>query len=150
MSLNAVQIAGRFTAAPVVRIANSGKSVCNFTIAVDRDRKNAEGQWETDFIPCVAFGSAAEFIEKYFNKGSMAIVVGRLQLRDWTDKDGSSHRTAEILVSNVYFAGDSKREADSGSRQATHRAPSRDSFENARKPEFTEISPDTEDPGLPF
>ena len=105
--LNLVQIAGRFTAAPVVRIANSGKSVCNFTIAVERDRKNADGQRETDFIPCVAFGSAAEFIEKYFDKGSQAIVAGRLQLRDWTDKDGNKRRQAEILCENVYF-GESK------------------------------------------
>ena len=143
--LNAVQIAGRFTAAPVVRIANSGKSVCNFTLAVDRDRKNAEGQRETDFIPCVAFGSAAEFIEKYFDKGSMAIVVGRLQLRDWTDKEGSSHRTAEILVSNIYFAGDRKKEEP---WPAPTPATNPGSLDRAGSTGFEEIS--EEDGGLPF
>lgn len=143
--LNEVQIAGRFTAAPVVRIANSGKSVCNFTIAVDRDRKNADGQRETDFIPCVAFGSTAEFIEKYFNKGSMAIVAGRLQLRDWTDKDGSSHRTAEILVSNIYFAGDRKKEEP---WPAPTPATSPSSLDRDRSTGFEEISEEAGD--LPF
>ena len=145
MALNAVQIAGRFTAAPVVRIANSGKSVCNFTIAVDRDRKNADGQRETDFIPCVAFGSAAEFIEKYFDKGSQAIVAGRLQLRDWTDKDGSSHRTAEILVSNIYFAGDRKKEEP---WPAPTTATNPGSLDRAGSTGFEEIS--DEDGNLPF
>ena len=148
--LNHITVMGRMTRDPETRYTRSNTPVCSFTLAVERDRKNEDGSRATDFIDCVAWRSTAEFIGKYFRKGSMAVADGRLQLRDWTDKDGSSHRTAEILVSNVYFAGDSKREADSGSSQAAHRAPSRDSFENARKPEFTEISPDTEDPCLPF
>ena len=78
------------------------------TLAVDRDYKSQSGEKETDFIDVVAWRSTAEFVSKYFTKGRMAVVEGRLQIRDWTDKDGGRRRSAEVVADNVYF-GDSKR-----------------------------------------
>ena len=111
--LNHITIMGRLTKDPELRRTGSGVAVTSFTVAVDRDIANKEtGKKETDFIDCVAWRSTGEFVEKYFNKGSMAVVSGRLQLRDWTDKDANKRRSAEVLAENVYF-GDSKK--DSGS-----------------------------------
>lgn len=111
--LNHITIMGRLTKDPELRRTGSGVAVTSFTVAVDRDIANKEtGKKETDFIDCVAWRGTGEFVEKYFNKGSMAVVSGRLQLRDWTDKDGNKRRSAEVLADNVYF-GDSKK--DSGS-----------------------------------
>ena len=106
--LNVAIIMGRLTRDPELRRTNSGKPVASFTVAVDRDYA-AEGQEkETDFIDCVAWNGTAEFVSKYFTKGSMIVVNGRLQLRNWTDKEGNKRRSAEILAGNVYF-GESKK-----------------------------------------
>ena len=105
--LNKVFIMGRLTRDPELRRTNSGTAVTSFTLAVDRDFKNADGTKETDFIDCVAWRSTAEFAAKYFTKGRMAIVEGRLQMRDWQDKDGNKRRNAEVIANNVYF-GDSR------------------------------------------
>lgn len=110
--LNKVFIMGRLTRDPELRRTNSGTAVTSFTLAVDRDFKNADGTKETDFIDCVAWRSTAEFAAKYFTKGRMAIVEGKLQIRDWQDKDGNKRRSAEVIADNVYF-GDSKKEGDS-------------------------------------
>ena len=93
---------------PEIRRTNGGTAVTSFTLAVDRDFKT-NGEKETDFIDVVAWRNTAEFVLKYFSKGRMAIVEGRLQIRDWTDKNGNKRRTAEVVADNVYF-GDSKRE----------------------------------------
>ena len=106
--LNVAIIMGRLTRDPELRRTNSGKPVTSFTVAVDRDYAPEGQEKETDFIDCVAWQGTAEFVEKYFKKGSMIVVNGRLQLRNWTDKDGNKRRTAEILASNVYF-GESKK-----------------------------------------
>ena len=106
--LNVAIIMGRLTRDPELRRTNSGKPVASFTVAVDRDYAPEGQEKETDFIDCVAWNGTAEFVEKYFKKGSMIVVNGRLQLRNWTDKDGNKRRTAEILASNVYF-GESKK-----------------------------------------
>lgn len=106
--LNHITVMGRMTRDPETRYTRSNTPVCSFTLAVERDRKNEDGSRTTDFIDCVAWRSTAEFISKYFRKGSMAVADGRLQLRDWTDKDGNKRRQAEILCENVYF-GESKR-----------------------------------------
>ena len=108
MSLNHITIMGRLTKDVELRRTGSGVAVASFTIAVDRDRKNEEGEKETDFIDCVAWRGTGEFVSKYFTKGSMAIVSGRLQIRTWTDKEGNKRRNAEVVADSVYF-GDSKR-----------------------------------------
>lgn len=105
--LNHIVIMGRLTRDPEMRKTGSGVAVANFTVAVDRDFNGQDGQKETDFIDCVAWRKTAEFVQKYFSKGKMIAVSGRLQVRSWTDKDGNKRRTAEIQADNIYF-GESK------------------------------------------
>lgn len=107
--LNKCFLLGRMTKDPEIRRTNGGAAVTSFTLAVDRDFKT-NGEKETDFIEVVAWRNTAEFVSKYFSKGRMAIVEGRLQIRDWTDKNGNKRRTAEVVADNVYF-GDSKKES---------------------------------------
>ena len=110
--LNHITIMGRLTRDPELRRTGSGVAVASFTVAVDRDFGGRDGgEKETDFIDCVAWRQTGEFVSKYFTKGRMAVVSGRLQIRSWTDKDGNKRRTAEVIADNVYF-GDSKREGD--------------------------------------
>jgi single-strand DNA-binding protein len=111
--LNHITAQGRLTADPELRRTGSGVAVASFTIACDRDF--TKGEKEVDFIDVVAWRSTAEFVSKYFRRGRMAFVSGRLQIRSWTDKDGNKRRTAEIVADNVYF-GDSKRDSDSGAQ----------------------------------
>ena len=105
--LNQITIMGRLTRDPELRRTESGTAVTSFTVAVDRDFGKGEEK-ETDFIDCVAWRQTGEFVDKYFSKGSLAVVSGRLQIRSWTDKDGNKRKTAEVVVNNVYF-GESKR-----------------------------------------
>ena len=113
--LNHIIIMGRLTRDPELRRTGSGVAVASFTVAVDRDFGGRDGgEKETDFIDCVAWRQTGEFVSKYFTKGRMAVVSGRLQIRSWTDKDGNKRRTAEVVADNVYF-GDSKRDGDGGS-----------------------------------
>jgi single-strand DNA-binding protein len=108
--LNHITIMGRLTRDPEKRTTGSGVVCTNFTVAVDRDfGKNENGEKETDFIDVVAWRQTGEFVSKYFSKGRMAVVSGRLQIRSWTDKDGNKRRSAEIVSDNVYF-GDSKND----------------------------------------
>ena len=107
--LNHITIMGRLTRDPDLRRTGSGIAVASFTVAVDRDFSGKDGgERETDFIDVVAWRSTADFVSKYFTKGRMAVVSGRLQIRSWTDKDGNKRRTAEVVADNVYF-GDGKR-----------------------------------------
>ena len=134
--LNKCFLLGRLTKDPEIRRTNGGMAVTSFTLAVDRDFKT-NGEKDTDFIEVVAWRNTAEFVSKYFSKGRMAIVEGRLQIRDWTDKNGNKRRTAEVVADNVYF-GDSKKESN---------------VENKEEPEYkqadlAEIS--EEDGELPF
>ena len=99
---------GRLTIDPELRRTGSGTAVTSFSLACDRDFKSQSGDKETDFIEVVAWKNTAEFVSKYFSKGRMAVVEGRLQIRDWTDKAGNKRTTAEVVAENVYFA-DSKR-----------------------------------------
>lgn len=107
MALNKIVIMGRLCADPELRRTNSGTPVTTFTLAVDRDFKGQSGEKETDFIDCNAWRNTAEFVSKYFSKGRMAVVEGRLQIRNWKDKDGNNRKNAEVVAENVYFA-DSK------------------------------------------
>ena len=112
--LNHITIMGRLTRDPELRRTGSGVAVASFTLAVDRDfGKNENGERETDFIDCVAWRQTGEFVSKYFTKGRMAVVSGRLQIRSWNDKDGNKRRTAEVVADNVYF-GDSRRDEQGG------------------------------------
>lgn len=139
--LNKVFIMGRLTRDPELRRTNSGTAVTSFTLAVDRDFKNADGTKETDFIDVVAWRSTAEFTAKYFAKGRMAVVEGKLQIRDWQDKDGNKRRNAEVIADNVYF-GDSRSDNASGGHQAA-KAPV-----NVDAEDFDEVEDDDSD--LPF
>ena len=113
--LNHITIMGRLTRDPELRRTGSGIAVASFTVAVARDFGGRDGgEKETDFIDCVAWRQTGEFVSKYFTKGRMIVVSGRLQIRSWTDKDGNKRRTAEVVADNCYF-GDSKRDSEGGS-----------------------------------
>lgn len=109
MALNQIAIFGRMTRDPEKRVTQNGTSVTSFTLACDRDYKPQGGEKETDFIDCVIFGKFADTVATYFFKGSAAIVTGRLQIRNWEDKEGNKRRSAEILADHVYF-GEAKRD----------------------------------------
>ena len=112
--LNHITIMGRLTRDPELRRTGSGIAVASFTVAVDRDFGGRDGgEKETDFIDCVAWRQTGEFVSKYFTKGRMIVVSGRLQIRSWTDKDGNKRRTAEVVADNCYFGDSNKREGDS-------------------------------------
>ena len=146
--LNHITSMGRLTRDPELRRTQSGTAVTSFSIAVDRDFKSQSGEKETDFIDIVAWRSTAEFVSKYFSKGRMAVVEGRLQIRDWTDKDGGKRRSAEVVADNVYF-GDSKRDgADSYGAPAYSAPASRASAPMGGHSDFAEIG--EEDGELPF
>ena len=113
--LNHIVIMGRLVRDPELRRTGSGIAVASFRVAVDRDFAPKDGgERKADFIDCVAWRQTGEFISKYFTKGRMIVVDGRLEMRDWTDKDGNKRTSAEVVVANAYF-GDSKRDGDSGS-----------------------------------
>lgn len=132
--LNQIVLLGRLTRDPELRRTASGIAVASFTLAVDHDYAPEGGSRGVDFIDIVAWRSSAEFVTKYFSKGQLACVVGRLQIRNWTDNEGSKRRTAEVVASNIYFAGRSSGQ----SAPAVQPAPG----------EFTNLEED--DSHLPF
>ena len=160
--LNRIVIMGRLTRDPELRRTQNGTAVTSFSVAVDRDFKSREsGEKATDFIDVVAWRQTAEFVCQYFTKGRMAVVEGRLQIRDWKDKDGNNRRSAEVVADNIYF-GDSKRDnADGGSfnqsqgyaqsfNQVPQQQPAYQAPQNvsAAPSDFSMLSDD--DPNLPF
>lgn len=110
--LNTVNIMGRFTDTPELRITANGTKVTNFTLACGRDFKNADGDRETDFVDVVAWGGTAEHVCKFFSKGRTAVINGRLQTRNWTDNDGKKRKNMEVVVLNVYFGDSNKSESN--------------------------------------
>ena len=114
--LNCITIMGRLTRDPELRRTGSGIAVASFTVAVDRDFAQ-DGKKETDFIDCVAWRQTGEFVSKYFKKGSMIVVKGRLQIRNWNDKDGNKRKTAEVVADNCYF-GSTKSDSDSSNNNS--------------------------------
>ena len=137
--LNRIDLMGRLVRDPELRYTPSQTPVCTFTIAVDRDYSTKEGGGrETDFIDCVAWRGAAEFVSKYFKKGMMIVVGGRLQIRNWTDKENHSRRSAEVIADDIYF-GESKPKTEGAAAQIEN------SVENSWK-DFT----GNEDEALPF
>ena len=112
--LNRIIIMGRLTRDPELRHTQTGTAVASFSLAVDRDFRNRDsGEKGVDFIDVVAWRTTAEFVSKYFTQGRMAVVEGRLQIRDWTDREGGKRRSAEVVADNIYF-GDSKRDGETG------------------------------------
>lgn len=108
--MNNITLMGRLTRDPELRRTQSGTAVTSFTLAVNRDYSGKDEDRKTDFIDCIAWKGTGEFISKYFTKGQMMAVAGSLQIRDWTDKDGNKHRSAEVLVKRAYFTGNSKND----------------------------------------
>ena len=152
--LNKIFIMGRLTRDPELRRTQSGTAVTSFSLAVDRDYKSQSGEKETDFIDVVAWRSTAEFVSKYFTKGRMAVVEGRLQIRDWKDKEGNNRRSAEVVADNVYF-GDSRPGGAGGNNGGYSQAPPPTVLPPegipprwAARSDFAEI--DEEDGDLPF
>ena len=137
--LNHITAAGRLTKDPELRRTQNGVAVASFTIACDRDIKDASGNKQTDFIECVAWRNTAEFVDKYLTRGRMVIVSGRFQMREWTDKNGNNRRNAEILAENVYFA-DSKRTVENTEKNETKEA--------AQTVDFDQVEIDDDE--LPF
>ena len=149
--LNKIFLMGRLTRDPELRHTQTGTAVASFTLAVDRDFKDKQsGERACDFINVVAWRQTGEFVSRYFTKGRMAVVEGRLQMRDWTDKDGNKRTAAEVVADNVYF-GDSKKESEpgcnSGNNSAAAPAPSGYGAPNGAD-QFAELSDD--DGELPF
>ena len=147
--LNKVFIMGRLTRDPELRRTQTGTPVASFSLAVDRDFKDkATGERTTDFIDVVSWRNTAEFVSRYFTKGRMAVVEGRLQMRDWTDKDGNKRRSAEVVADNIYFTESKKsREA------AGFQAPARNDYDSGYTApvtgsDFSEL--DEDDGDLPF
>jgi single-strand DNA-binding protein len=146
--MNQVVLMGRLTRDPELRHTQQGTAVTSFTLAVDRDYSSREGgERQTDFIDCVAWRNTADFVSKYFLKGQMAAVVGRLQIRDWTDKEGNKRRSAEVVVNNVYFTGSKREGAGTGYTER------RDEFDGGYTTpvtgsDFAEL--DEDDGDLPF
>ena len=123
MSLNRCIIMGRLGKDPELRHTQTGTPVATFTLAVDRDSKDKNtGERAADWIPVVAWRGTGEFAAKYLSKGRMAVVEGRLQIREWTDKSGNKRTTAEVVADSVYF-GDSKRDGDGANTSSSYQAP---------------------------
>ena len=140
--LNKIVLMGRLTRDPELRRTQSGTPVASFTLAVDRDFKDQQtGERAADFIDIVAWRQTGEFVSRYFTKGRMAVVEGRLQGRSWTDKDGNARRTLEVVADNVYF-GDAKREEAAGTHAHT------DTYTPEKPDAFAELKDD--DGELPF
>ena len=162
--LNHIVIMGRLTRDPELRRTGSGIAVTSFSVAVERDFGNRDGgERETDFIDCVAWRQTGEFVSKYFTKGSMIVVSGRLQIRNWNDKEGNKRRSAEVVADNVYF-GESKRSSEgsgsyggsygSGSNSSPYSAPAAPAYGGYQAPAAAPASDfamlDDDDAQLPF
>ena len=141
--LNHIILMGRLTRDPELRRTGIGVAVASFTVAVDRDFSGKDSEKKTDFIDCVAWRQTGEFISKYFTKGRMIVVDGRLEMRDWTDKEGNKRRTAEVIVANAYF-GDSKRDTEQTSASPNYGGYA----SNAPASDFAML--DDDDAQLPF
>lgn len=152
--LNNVNVMGRLTTDPELKRTQSGVAVVTFSIACDRDYKSQDGERGTDFIRCMAWRNTAEFISKYFAKGRMMVASGRLQVDNYTDKDGNKRTSTQVVIENAYF-GDSKRDGDGGNAGANTNARASGSAQQAQQSapaastqQFMEL--DDEDGDLPF
>lgn len=137
--LNRIAIMGRLTRNPELRHTQSGTAVASFTLAVDRDFKNQNGEKDTDFIDVIAWRQKAEFVSQYLSKGRLTVVEGRLQLRDWQDKNGNKRRSAEVIAENIYFCDSAKKQSQ---KQADYGVP------DPEEDQFQDLTDDDGD--LPF
>lgn len=151
--LNKVFIMGRLTSDPELRRTQSGTAVAGFSLAVDRNFKGQDGEKGTDFINCTAWRNTAEFVSKYFGKGRMAVVEGRLEVQNYKDKNGENRTSTRVVVDNIYFGdskrGDSGNESNNGSNAyapAYAPAPADQPAADSQS-QFTELA---EDDDLPF
>lgn len=147
--LNSITVMGRFTRDPELRSTQSGKSVCGFSLAVDRNYKNTAGEYDTDFINCTSWG-LSEFISTHFSKGDLAVVTGSLQINTWQADDGTNRKDAYINVDKIYFCGGKKKD-DNGKadkRKETSERLKRLGIEE--KPFGPEDVPTHDDSDLPF
>ena len=136
--LNHIVLMGRLTKDPELRHTNAGTAVASFSLAVERDFKDkSSGARQTDFIDVVAWRQTGEFVSRYFTKGRQAVVEGRLQMRDWTDKHGNKRRSAEVIADSVYFADSNKRDDSAPATQPAH-------------DDFAELDDVDDDGELPF
>ena len=148
--LNHITLMGRLVRDPELRRTGTGVAVASFRIAVDRDYSPKDGgERKADFIDCVAWRQTGEFISKYFAKGRMIVVDGRLEMRDWTDKEGNKRISAEVIVDNAYF-GDSKRDGDNGYTGNTYAAPTAPAYSAPVSPASDFAMLDDDDAQLPF
>lgn len=152
--LNKAIVMGRLARDPELRHTQSNMAVASFTLAVDRDRKNPNGERQTDWLDCVAWGKTGEFVKQWFNKGTMAIVVGRVQSRNWEDKNGNKRVSIEINCDEVSFGETKKSRAESGYAQdsqgysSPNQETTRPAFDlNVDASDFTEL---TDDVDVPF
>ena len=146
--LNKIFLQGRMVADPELRHTQSGTAVASFRLAVDRDFKDKEtGEKKVDFISVVAWRQTGEFVSRYFTKGRMAVVEGRLQMRDYTDREGNKRTAAEVVAANVYF-GDSKKDSESSSYSTGSNSPQPDYGQETYQDQFSQLSDD--DGELPF
>ena len=146
--LNHITIMGRLTKDVELRRTNTGTPVASFTLAVDRDFADKQsGEKETDYIEVVAWRNTAEFVSKYFAKGRMAVVSGRLQIRSWTDKDNNKRKTAEVVADNVYFGNSKKDESNIGT-YGGYTAPALPEYPTTPASDFAML--DDSDAQLPF
>lgn len=145
--LNQAVIMGRLCADPELRRTQNGSAVVSFTLAVDRDFANQDGSRDTDFIPVVGWRNTAEFVSKWFTKGSMAIVTGRIQVRDYTDREGNKRRTTEIVADKIHF-GESKRNRDEADYAEAERAGKKGNYTPAAAP--VSVFDEDDDGDLPF
>ena len=148
--LNHITLMGRLVRDPELRRTGSGIAVASFRIAVDRDYAPKDGgERKADFIDCVAWRQTGEFISKYFTKGRMIVVDGRLEMRDWTDKEGNKRTSAEVIVDNAYF-GDSKRDSDNSGSYTAPAAPAYGGYSAPAAPASDFAMLDDDDAQLPF
>lgn len=147
--INNVVLMGRLVASPELRSTGTGVSVVSFTLAVERAFAKAGEQRQADFIDCVAWRQTAEFISKYFPKGSMIAVTGNIQTRNYEDKNGNKRKAVEVVVDNASFCGSKAESGTSNGGYSTPAAPvaPAPSFTSGSESDFEEIS---EDDDLPF
>lgn len=139
--LNQIFIMGRLARDPEVRHTQSGVTVCSFTLAVDRDIKDKQtGERKTDWIPVTAWRGTGELVSRYLHKGDSIVVVGRLEIQEWTDKQGNKRTTPNVSAENVYFTG--------GRRQETAQSYQRQEHEDQQEQNFEAL--DDDQTGLPF
>ena len=149
--LNKIILQGRLVRDPEMRTTQSGKSVASFTLAVDRDFAPQGQQKETDFINCTAWNGTADFINRYFSKGSMATVCGSLQIQNYTDRDGNKRTSPNVNVENVYFAGEKRTEKSENSETNKSAAKGKSAYSSKATPKQTfEEMEDGSDDDLPF